>query len=156
RSAPRHDPRDARARTHPRGDAQGAVVRRRLPARDLPALHAETRRASCRPLQAPGQVPGRPAGRHSTREGLKKMPTVPGAGKLDPSVLIAALASWPRLESLPLTTDLAAALAAPVADPLWLLARQWQSAELHGEDAGSPIGLQLEGETARLARFLPG
>jgi len=55
------------------------------------------------------------------------------------SALVAALATWTRLEALPLTADLAADLAAPVGDPLWLVARQWQSGELHGEDAGTPM-----------------
>ena len=83
------------------------------------------------------------------------MPFIPGAVAVT-QVIEAALAAWTRLEALPLSPDISSGLAAPVADPLWLLARQWQSGELHGEDAGSPISVQLGGETARLARFLPG
>jgi len=44
-----------------------------------------------------------------------------------------------RLESDGLTTDLARGFAAEVADPLWLLGRQWQLGEHAGEDAASPV-----------------
>ncbi|MCC5636572.1 hypothetical protein LC593_11995 [Nostoc sp. CHAB 5844] len=37
-------------------------------------------------------------------------------------------------------------LAARVADPLWFLTRQWQMGEFHGEDAGSPILVEVESE----------
>jgi hypothetical protein len=85
------------------------------------------------------------------------MPFIPGAVQLEQAETIqVALASWTRLEALPLAADISGNLAAPVADPLWLLARQWQSGELHGEDAGTPVSVQLAGETSRLARFLPG
>ncbi|MEO6526678.1 MAG: hypothetical protein ABIP93_08660 [Gemmatimonadaceae bacterium] len=67
-----------------------------------------------------------------------------------------ALSAWTRLEPLPLSTDLAPALAAPVADPLWFLARQWQFLEFAGEDAGTPIEVRIEGESAPIARYAPG
>jgi hypothetical protein len=51
--------------------------------------------------------------------------------------------TWSRLEPLPTADDVTLGLQAPVADPLWMLARQWQFNELHGEDAGSPIGADL-------------
>jgi len=41
-------------------------------------------------------------------------------------------------------------IAARVHDPLWLLARQWQTGELKGEDAGSPIGARVSVEVAPL------
>lgn len=46
---------------------------------------------------------------------------------------------WDRLE--PNTTDetLLEGLQARIADPLWMLARQWQNGEFDGEDAASPI-----------------
>lgn len=66
-----------------------------------------------------------------------------------------ALVVWTRLEPLPYSEDLTPALQAPVSDPLWMLARQWQFAEFDGEDAGTPIWSQLEGEIGRLARYLP-
>jgi hypothetical protein len=47
-------------------------------------------------------------------------------------------------------TDAAAtrALAVAVLDPLWMLARQWQTGELRAEDAGSAVGLEISLETA--------
>jgi hypothetical protein len=48
------------------------------------------------------------------------------------------------------------ALAATVADPLFLLARQWQLAEFQGEDGGSPIASRLTVEKAPISRFRPG
>jgi hypothetical protein len=51
--------------------------------------------------------------------------------------------TWSRLEPLPTADDVTPGLQAPVADPLWMLARQWQFNELQGEDAGSPVGARL-------------
>jgi hypothetical protein len=39
--------------------------------------------------------------------------------------------------------DINDGLAARLADPLWMLARQWQFGEFRGEDAGSPVTLQF-------------
>jgi hypothetical protein len=50
-----------------------------------------------------------------------------------------------RLETQPTAIRLQAGLAAPLADPLWLLARQWQFNEFEGEDAGTPLGLTFPG-----------
>lgn len=44
-----------------------------------------------------------------------------------------------RLESDGRAGDLAGGFAAPVADPAWMLGRQWQLGELTGEDAASPV-----------------
>lgn len=72
--------------------------------------------------------------------------------KLQPNIV-----TWSRLEPLSLSRgDLTPGLQAPLADPLWLLGRQWQLAELHGEDAGSPIAATVAGETAPVSRFRPG
>lgn len=67
-----------------------------------------------------------------------------------------SLTVWSRLEVQPTTSDYAPALAAMVADPLWMLARQWQFGELAGEDAGSPIAVKLEADETVLARYLAG
>ena len=40
--------------------------------------------------------------------------------------------------------DVTESLQARIADPLWMLARQWQFNEFQGEDAGSPIGAALK------------
>lgn len=57
---------------------------------------------------------------------------------------------WQRLESEPAELDLAAGLEARLADPLWLIGRQWQFAELKGEDAGMPVLVTLVGEEGDL------
>lgn len=65
--------------------------------------------------------------------------------------------SWSRLEPLSLTTGaLDVGLAAPVADPLWLLCRQRQFGELAAEDGGSAIGVDVTVEHAAVDRFRPG
>ena len=61
-----------------------------------------------------------------------------------------SITQWQRLESDPVELDLAAGLEARLADPLWLIGRQWQFAELKGEDAGMPVLVSLEGEQGRL------
>ena len=63
---------------------------------------------------------------------------------------------WSRLEVLPTSSDYAPALAAEIADPLWLMARQWQFNEFSGEDAGSPIDVRLSGNQFPLQRFRAG
>jgi hypothetical protein len=67
-----------------------------------------------------------------------------------------SLLAWCRLEPVPATADLEPGLQAPLADPLWLLARQWQFGELHGEDAGTPVEVRLQGQVAALNRYLAG
>ncbi len=65
--------------------------------------------------------------------------------------------TWSRLEPLALTTgDLVPGAQALVADPLWMLGRQWQFDELRGEDAGTPVKATVRGETAPFTRFHPG
>jgi len=61
-----------------------------------------------------------------------------------------------RLETQPTTVGLQAGLQAPVADPLWLLARQWQFNEFEGEDAGTPIDLSFAIDGTRVDAFRPG
>lgn len=80
-----------------------------------------------------------------------------GATLLDAQrVVRPTVLTWNRLEPLPLSTDLEPGLSAAVADPLWLLARQWQFLEFAGEDAGSPIDVRVSGESAMLTRYTPG
>src|SRR4051794_27579625 len=82
---------------------------------------------------------------------------VTGATIQDPErTVVPAINTWGRLEALPLSADFEPALQAAIADPLWLLCRQWQFLEFAGEDAGTPIEVRVEGETAMLSRYLPG
>jgi hypothetical protein len=82
---------------------------------------------------------------------------VPGTLILDAQRAVApALNTWNRLEPLPISSDLQVALQAAVADPLWLLCRQWQFLEFAGEDAGTPVQVQVAAEATALDRFLAG
>ncbi len=64
--------------------------------------------------------------------------------------------NWLRLEGAGVDDDVAEGLEARVADPLWLLARQWQGGEFHGEDAASPVLVGVEVVTVPLTGFTPG
>lgn len=61
-----------------------------------------------------------------------------------------------RLETLPSSVGLQAGLAAPLADPLWLLSRQWQFNEFQGEDAGTPLKLAFEVSGTKVDAFRAG
>ncbi|HET7736905.1 MAG TPA: hypothetical protein VFK52_13080 [Nocardioidaceae bacterium] len=68
-----------------------------------------------------------------------------------------SIVSYSRIEPLCLTSgDLTPGLEVPIADPLWMLGRQWQFEELRGEDAGSPVVAEVVGERAPVTRFRPG
>jgi hypothetical protein len=71
----------------------------------------------------------------------------------------ASITSWTRVEPHARTSNLEAGLAlglqAQVYDALWLLGRQWQLLELEGEDAGSPVAVEVAGSCKPLARWLP-
>jgi hypothetical protein len=64
--------------------------------------------------------------------------------------------NWWRLEPIPLLADMRPALQAEIADPMWLLSRQWQFLEFVADDAGTPIQVNFQGEIAPLTRFAPG
>ena len=64
--------------------------------------------------------------------------------------------TWVRLEPRVSDPTLAPGLDAAVEDPLWLLGRQWQLGELDGEDAGSPVGVDVFGSSAIVDRLLLG
>jgi hypothetical protein len=64
--------------------------------------------------------------------------------------------TWVRLEPRVSDPTLAPGLDAAVEDPLWLLGRQWQLGELDGEDAGSPVGVDVFGSSATVDRLLLG
>ena len=52
--------------------------------------------------------------------------------------------TWSKLEPMATNDDVSESLQARIADPLWMLARQWQFNELQGEDAGSPISAAVK------------
>ena len=47
-------------------------------------------------------------------------------------------------------------LPARIADPLWMLARQWQSGEFQAEDAGTPLQVKVDYSTHRPTRLQLG
>jgi hypothetical protein len=65
-------------------------------------------------------------------------------------------AGWDRLESMARTIELTGGLEARVADPLWMLARQWQVGEFRGDDAAQPAAIRARGRSAPLATFRGG
>jgi hypothetical protein len=63
---------------------------------------------------------------------------------------------WNRLEGRPRTASFERALRAEVRDALWMLTRQWQLGEFHGDDAGSPITTRVRFATTPLRGYRPG
>lgn len=83
---------------------------------------------------------------------VQKLLALEAALKLRPTVV-----TYSRLEPVNLTSgDLTLGLEVPIADPLWMIGRQWQFEELRGEDGGSPILAEVEAERAPLTRFHAG
>jgi hypothetical protein len=63
---------------------------------------------------------------------------------------------WTRLEPLDTSSRLDVSLSAAIADPLWLLHRQWQLGELDANDAGTPIAVTIESSRLPLTRYRAG
>ena len=63
---------------------------------------------------------------------------------------------WTRLEPFTRLDEIDAGLQARIHDPLWLLARPWQTGEFQGEDAATPVQVRTRMERAPLARFHSG
>jgi hypothetical protein len=59
---------------------------------------------------------------------------------------------WSRIEPIARDGEMTEGLRAPVADPLWLLTRQWQLGEFDGEDAGSPVDVHVDATFDHLSR----
>ena len=57
---------------------------------------------------------------------------------------------WDRVESAARTVSLTGGLEARIADPLWMLARQWQLWEFKGDDAGQPIAVRASARVVGL------
>jgi hypothetical protein len=58
-----------------------------------------------------------------------------------------------QVEPVPPYTDLEKGFAAEVADPLWMLGRQWQVGEQHGEDASTPVVVTVQVAHSPLAKL---
>lgn len=69
---------------------------------------------------------------------------------------MASITTYARLEPHPSRGDVTVGASAPVRDPMWLLARQWQVGEFAGHDGGSPILARWRGVAAAPTRFVAG
>jgi len=63
---------------------------------------------------------------------------------------------WNRIEPIIDAETTAHGLAAPIADPLWLLGRQWQVGELTAEDAGTPVAVTVATSAFPIDRLIVG
>ncbi|MFC0006315.1 hypothetical protein [Micromonospora siamensis] len=61
--------------------------------------------------------------------------------------------TWTRLEPQHTTPDERVGAAAAIADPAWLLARQWQFGEFHGSDGGSPASARMRMHAGALSGY---
>jgi hypothetical protein len=82
---------------------------------------------------------------------VREIPTA-----LQAFALGASAAAFTRLEPQSVSGDPTPGLEARVHDPLWMLTRQWQLGEFHGEDAGTPIAVHVTTETIRARAWQPG
>lgn len=81
------------------------------------------------------------------------------AERLLPAALKALLLetpAWTRLEPVSVTGDPSPGLDARVYDPMWMLLRQWQLGEFEGEDAGTPISVEVKHRTRPINAWKPG
>ncbi len=69
---------------------------------------------------------------------------------------MASITTFFRLEPDPMQPDVTVGATAPVHDPLWLLARQWQVGEFAGQDGGTPVIARWRGVAAPPTRFVAG
>ena len=85
-----------------------------------------------------------------------KMVTSTAASGLYAQALVPVIPTWYRLEASPVADGYDEGLAARVADPLWMLGRQWQFREFDGEDAGSPLMVDYRFEGAQVLAYAAG
>lgn len=67
-----------------------------------------------------------------------------------------SITSWVRLEPRCRNDDMLDAVRARIHDPLWMLARQWQTAEFQGEDTGTPVLARWRATTTPITRYHAG
>lgn len=69
---------------------------------------------------------------------------------------MSSVTTWTRLQPVCRRDDWMESLRARLHDPAWMLARQWQTGEFRGEDAGAPIAAQITYRTRLLDRLKRG
>ena len=67
-----------------------------------------------------------------------------------------SITSWVRLEPRCRDDEMREGVHARVYDPLWLLARQWQTGEFQGEDTGTPVLARWRAVSAPITRYHAG
>lgn len=67
-----------------------------------------------------------------------------------------SITSWMRFEPHSRVADPAEGLQFRLADPAWMLGRQWQFGEFAGTDGGAPVWAQCSGSTMALSLYVPG
>ena len=66
---------------------------------------------------------------------------------------MSSITFWTRIEPHTRLDDIEDGLQARLHDPLWLMTRQWQTGEFHGEDAGTPVQAGVRLERTGLTRY---
>jgi hypothetical protein len=66
---------------------------------------------------------------------------------------MSAREDWKRLNGRHRTRNLRKGLEARVADPLWMLTRQWQFGEFEGDDAATPAQVQVRYKSLPVNQF---
>ena len=66
------------------------------------------------------------------------------------------MTSWTRVEGATRSASLVGGVEARIADPLWMLARQWQVGEFAGDDASQPAAIRVAAEWDRLTTISYG
>jgi len=69
--------------------------------------------------------------------------------------IAARLPALTRLEPQSVSGDPCHGAVAAIADPLWLLGRQWQLGELLGEDVGSPVSVKVQRRALPITAWAP-
>jgi len=64
-----------------------------------------------------------------------------------------SITAWNRVETSTRAKELELGLQARIADPLWLLSRQWQMGEFLGEDAASPVEARVSMERTQISQL---
>ena len=67
-----------------------------------------------------------------------------------------SITGWWRLEARARDAELSDALEARIADPLWLLGRQWQFGEFAAVDGGTPVNARARLSVSKLGWYRPG
>ena len=60
---------------------------------------------------------------------------------------------WDRIEMMGRSLDLTEGVQARLADPFWMIGRQWQVGEFRGDDAARPVAVEFTVETYPVTRF---